>query len=60
MCVCVLCRRLASSGRSLGQLSAAELAELCGGVEECARAKARLMQLLEMSHRMGLLSSGEP
>ncbi|KAL4856311.1 Purple acid phosphatase 18 [Chlorella vulgaris] len=53
-------RRLASSGRTLGQLSAAELAELCGGVEECARAKARLMQLLEMSHRMGLLSSVMP
>jgi hypothetical protein len=51
-------RQLAAGGRKLGQLAAAELAELFGGREDLVRARGRFMQLLYTAHRMGLLHAG--
>ena len=53
-------RDLAATGRTVGQLSEAEAAALRGGErgEEHQRAHSRLMLLLDLAHRMGLLASG--
>lgn len=42
----------------MGQLSTAELEVLCGGGPEVGRAQTRMVQLLDLAYRMGLLSSG--
>ncbi|PRW05800.1 hypothetical protein C2E21_9561 [Chlorella sorokiniana] len=52
--------QLVASGRTMGQLSAEETEAACGGTAECLRAHGRLMQLLDLAHRMGLLSTVVP
>ncbi|KAL4440566.1 hypothetical protein ABPG75_003567 [Micractinium tetrahymenae] len=47
---------LAASGRTLGSLSMEEMAVLCGGAPEIARAQTRLVQLFDLGYRMGILS----
>ena len=49
---------MAASGRTIAQLSTAEVEALLGGGPEVARAQTRLVQLLDLGYRMGLLSSG--
>lgn len=50
--------RLAAENRRLGALSPGEAEAVCGGTAEYVRAYQRLLQLLELGHRMGLLSTG--
>lgn len=51
--------QLAASGRTLGALSPEETAHLCGGAYEVARAQTRLVKLLDLGYRLGVLALGE-
>lgn len=53
------CSQLADSSRTMGSLSMEELTTLCGGGPEVLRAQTRLVQLLDLGYRLGILSLGE-